>query len=209
MEHEDSEFWKAAILDEINNHEEIFNVFGPPIPRQPGMNVTPTRFLFSQKLVGLEERTQDAKYKQLQGSHNYERFRARLLYVNNKYTSVQSPWEELFAPVVDKTSLRLFLTISAMYHKHLVHLDVVSAYLHATLTGPARYITLWGDEKGTCSLSVVQSNEWGGQCGADLEQALSCIYGTRRLCAYVERQLHLCASAYVCAELFVCRRYHG
>ena len=86
----------------------IFHVFGPPIPKQPGMNVTPTRFLFSQKLVGLEERTQDAKsiaYKQLQGSHNYERFRARLLYVNNKYTSVQSPWEELFAPVVDKTSL--------------------------------------------------------------------------------------------------------
>ena len=64
------------------------------------------------------------------------------------YTCVQSPWEELFAPVVDKTSLWLFLTISAMFHKHLMHSDVVSAYLHASLTGPARYIILWGDEKG-------------------------------------------------------------
>ena len=36
-----------------------------------------------------------------------------------------------------------------MYNKHLLHLDVVSAYLHANLTGPARYIMLWGDEKGT------------------------------------------------------------
>ena len=31
----------------------------------------------------------------------------------------------------------------------MLHLDVVSAYLHANLTGPARYITLWEDEKGT------------------------------------------------------------
>ena len=94
------------------------------------MKVTPTRFLFSQKLVSLEERNQDLKskaYKQIQGSNDYERFRARLLYVNNKHTSVQSSWEELFAPVVDKTSLRLFLTLSAMFHKHLVHLDVMSA----------------------------------------------------------------------------------
>ena len=65
MEHDDSEYWKAAILDEINNHEEIFHVFGPPIPKQPGMKVTPTRFLFSQKLVSLEERTQDASPKHI------------------------------------------------------------------------------------------------------------------------------------------------
>ena len=36
----------------------------------------------------------------------------------------------------------------AMLNKHLIQIDVVSAYLHANLTGPARYITLWGDEKG-------------------------------------------------------------
>ena len=26
MEHEDSEYWKAAILDEITNHEDIFQL---------------------------------------------------------------------------------------------------------------------------------------------------------------------------------------
>ena len=40
------------------------------------------------------------------------------------------------------------LTTCAMFHIHLLHLDVVSAYLHANLKDPARYITLWGDEKG-------------------------------------------------------------
>ena len=47
MEHKDAEYWKAAILDEITNHEEIFHVFEPPkTQRQQGMKVTPTRFLF-------------------------------------------------------------------------------------------------------------------------------------------------------------------
>ena len=115
------------------------------------MNVTPTRFLFLQKLVSLQERQHDAKssaYKKISGSEDYERFRARLLYVNNPRISVQSSWDELFAPVLDKTSVQLFLSVSAMYNKHLMHLDVVSAYLHAMLTGPPRYITLWGDEPG-------------------------------------------------------------
>ena len=44
MAHEDSEFWNVAILDEITNYEEIFQAFGPAIPKQPGMRVTPTRF---------------------------------------------------------------------------------------------------------------------------------------------------------------------
>ena len=34
LEHEDSEYWKAAILDEVVNHEQIFKAFGPPIPRE-------------------------------------------------------------------------------------------------------------------------------------------------------------------------------
>ena len=51
LEHEDSGYWKAAILDEIVNHEQIFKAFGPLITREQHMKVTPTRFLFSQKLV--------------------------------------------------------------------------------------------------------------------------------------------------------------
>ena len=108
--------------------------------------------MFSKKIVSLEasERNQDSKssaYVPIPGSADYERIRARLLYVNNKFTSEQSSWEELFAPVVDKTSIRLFLTTCAMHHKHLQHLDVVSAYLHAELKGKPWYISLWGDDK--------------------------------------------------------------
>ena len=102
------------------------------------MKVTPTRFLFSKKIVSLEERNQDSKssaYIPIPGSADYEHFRARLLYVNNKFTSEQSLWEELFAPLVDKTSVRIFLATCAMHHKHLRHLDVVSAYLHTELKG--------------------------------------------------------------------------
>ena len=111
LEHQDSEYWKAAILDEIVNHEQVFKAFGPPVPREAHMKVTPTRFLFSQKMVSLDERKQDAKsaaYKSFPGSGDYERFRARLLYVNNPFTSAQSSWDELLAPVVYKTSVRLF-----------------------------------------------------------------------------------------------------
>ena len=54
LEHEDSKYWKAAILDEIINHEEVFQAFGPPVPREPHMSVTPTRFFFLQKLVSLQ-----------------------------------------------------------------------------------------------------------------------------------------------------------
>ena len=96
MSSEDLEFWKAAILDELANHEEVFQSFGPPIPKEPGIKATPTRFLFSKKLVSLDERKQDLKslaYKQLKNSPSYERFRARLLYINNPYTSEQSSWE--------------------------------------------------------------------------------------------------------------------
>ena len=106
---DDVEYWKAAMLDQITNHKGIFHVFGPPIPREHNMKVTPTRFLFSKKIVSLEERKQNSSSSAcvpIPGSSDYERFRARLLYVNNKFTSVQSLWEELLiAPVVDKTSV--------------------------------------------------------------------------------------------------------
>ena len=69
--HEDAEFWRAAMLEELSNHEEIFNSFGPPIAKLPGMKATPTRFLFSKKIVSLEERQQAPQcmsYKAIQES---------------------------------------------------------------------------------------------------------------------------------------------
>ena len=42
---------------------------------------------------------------------------------------------------------RLGMNYSLLLKIKRLHLDIVSAYLHATLTGPPRYITLWGDEE--------------------------------------------------------------
>ena len=50
-------------------------------------------------------------------SCNYERFTARLFSVNNSYTSEAPEWDELFAPVVDKTSVR---TSQFLYSKFVV-----------------------------------------------------------------------------------------
>ena len=147
-DYHDTEYWKSAIMDEIMNHEEVLHVFGPPIPRTNSMKVTPTCFLFSKKIISLEEQNQDSKssaYIPIPKSADYECFRAQLLYVNNKFTREQSLWEELFDPGVDKTLVRIFLATCAMHHKHLQHLDVVSSYLQAKLTGSPRYIALWGD----------------------------------------------------------------
>ena len=91
--HEDAEFWKAAMLDEMVNHEEIFGSFGPPIPQTPGMRATPTRFLFLKKIVSLQERKLDSKslaYKSIPNSMDYERFRARLLYATTR-TQASNP----------------------------------------------------------------------------------------------------------------------
>ena len=64
------------------------------------------------------------------------------------HTSETSELKELFAPVVDKTSVHAFLAMCAIYRKHLLQIDVVSVYLHANLEEPSRYITLFGDPKG-------------------------------------------------------------
>ena len=53
--------------------------------------------------------------------------------------NLQEVRDELFAPVVDETSVHIFLTTCAMLKKHLVHLDdAVSACLYAAFAGPTQ-----------------------------------------------------------------------
>ena len=104
-----------------------------PIDLPQGTTSTNPRFLFSVKVINLSQNNADIALKanqQLLGGDGgeYERYRARLLYLNNRFTSEPSHWTELYAPVIDKTSVRTFLTVCAMKHKFLVHTDVVSAY---------------------------------------------------------------------------------
>ena len=147
---EDREFWIAGTVDELANHK-FHNTFSDPVPLPIGEKATPTRWLLSTKVVDLSERNQDSKsnaYKQIDDGRTFLRYRTRLLYLNNPWTSQPSEWTECYAPVVDKTSVRIYLTVCAMKHRTLVHSDVVSAYLHAHMTGPTKYIRLPGDEKG-------------------------------------------------------------
>ena len=109
LSNQDSEYWRAAILDEIVNHEEIFQAFGPSVPQEQHMNVTPTGqvLIFSEVSKSSRKKT-GHKIQCLQVCSrvgDYERFRARFLYVNNPRKGIQLSWDELFAPVVDKTSV--------------------------------------------------------------------------------------------------------
>ena len=100
-----------------------------------GVRATPTRFLFKTKL--------DTKGE-------VERYRARLLYQNNPWSGNYSPWEDTFAPVVDKNSLRMFLHMAAQEHMYLRHTDVVSAFIQAKMEGEV-YVKLpefCGDPSG-------------------------------------------------------------
>ena len=147
---EDREFWIAGTVDELANHK-FHNTFSDSVPLPIGEKATPTRWLLSTKVVDLSERNQHLKsnaYKQIDDGRTFLRYRTRLLYLNNPWTSQPSEWTECYAPVVDKTSVRIYLTVCAMKHRTLVHSDVVSAYLHAHMTGPTKYIRLPGDEKG-------------------------------------------------------------
>ena len=111
MNSEDKEFWTAAMQEEMDSHERL-KTWGPPINlRIPkGATSTKTKFFFSVKAINLSQSEADIAskaHKQVLGGDGgeYERYRARLLYLNNRFTSEPSHWTELYAPVIDKTSV--------------------------------------------------------------------------------------------------------
>ena len=60
------------------------------------------------------------------------RFKARLVYKNHPFVN-SSSWDQVFAPVVDKATLRIFFTISGRERLYLRQADVVTAYLNANM----------------------------------------------------------------------------
>ena len=45
LEHEDTEYWSEAILNEVANLEDVFMAFGPPVKRTPDMSESRMRSL--------------------------------------------------------------------------------------------------------------------------------------------------------------------
>ena len=104
--------------EEMDSHERM-KTWGPPIDLPKGATSTNTKFLFSVKAINLSHNNADIASKankQVLGGDGgeYERYRARLLYLNNHFTSEPSHWTELYTPAIDKTSVRTFLTVCAM-----------------------------------------------------------------------------------------------
>ena len=135
LQSENREHWKEAIDEEMRQHE-LNGTFSPPKILPLGFRATKTRFLFKAKL---NTQTQQV-----------ERWRARLLYQNNAYTGDKASWEETFAPVVDKNTLRIFLHLAASEHMFLKHTDVVSAFIQADMEGEVYVILpeICGDPPG-------------------------------------------------------------
>ena len=77
------------------------------------------------------------------------RYKARLVYKNHPFINT-STWDEVFSPVVNKDTIRLFFTIVGRGKMFLKQGDVVTAYLNADMDEPV-YIKLpkiCGDEEG-------------------------------------------------------------
>jgi hypothetical protein len=111
------EHWRVAIEEEMLAMEEA-QVWGPPVVVQKGVKVTPLRFVFAKKLGADGE---------------VERFKARLIFQNRDDGELDG--EDCYAPVVDKVSLRIFLTTVAQRGWSIQQSDVKTAFLNAENSG--------------------------------------------------------------------------
>ena len=77
------------------------------------------------------------------------RFKARLVYKNHPFANT-STWDEVFAPVVDKSTLRIFFTLVGRKGLKMRQADVITAYLNAEMTDEVfvKLPTSCGDEPG-------------------------------------------------------------
>jgi hypothetical protein len=131
MSRADSEKWEVAIREEMEALEQNQTWTDPKV-LPFGERATPTKFLFVKKM---NENGEVVRYK------------ARLVYQRNNYTS-KAPTEDIFSPVVSKESLRIFLHLAASKGYYLCHADIKCAFLNGPVLRNV-YITLPSEiEKG-------------------------------------------------------------
>jgi hypothetical protein len=98
--------------------------WGAKVDLPPGEKATNTQFLLTRKKVG-------GKIME----------KARLVFKNSIYAGGGSIFEEVYSPVVDKVSLRLFFALTAMHSLFLRSFDVKTAFLNAEID-ESKYIRL-------------------------------------------------------------------
>lgn len=112
MGSKDHEKWKCAMEDELESMYE--NKVWDLEPRRCSEKVIGTKWVYSVKN---------------KGCHN-ERYKARL--VAQEYNTTNNvPFEEVYAPVVQKTTVRSVLSVTV----HLRHGDFKTAYLNGEVEG--------------------------------------------------------------------------
>jgi hypothetical protein len=107
-----------AMREELGSMEAA-GVWGPPTILPAGKTATPLKFIFTKKMGPGGE---------------VERYKARLVFLNREKGNV-SNGERLYAPVVEKTTLRMFLAYAASHHWWILQADVCTAFLHAENSG--------------------------------------------------------------------------
>ena len=62
-----------------------------------------------------------------------DRYKARLVFKNHRFSTPNKTWDEVFSPVVDKSTLRIFLAFAAQRKYFIRQIDIVTAFLNANL----------------------------------------------------------------------------
>jgi hypothetical protein len=116
--------WKEAIMDEMHSIKQN-EVLSEPMDLPLGQTATATRMLFVRKYNSF-------------GS--VDRYKARLVY-SYLWFKNKIDWGQLFAPVIDKVSIRIFWAMCASRQYHIEQVDVITAFLYGKCKQEV-YITL-------------------------------------------------------------------
>jgi hypothetical protein len=119
---EESDKWRQAVDDELQSMEDA-KVWGPPVQLPLNKRVTPLKFLFTKK-IGPDGRV--------------SRYKARLVFLHREPTvgeSAHNGVESVYAPVVERASMRVFLALVAWKGWSLTQADVQTAFLNAVNEG--------------------------------------------------------------------------
>ena len=115
MERSDADLWKMAVEDEIRSLYESDTWKVADLPA--GRKALETKWVFKIK--------KDA-------TGNVDRYKARLV-IKGFQQREGIDFAEIYAPVVSKTALRMFLTVTAVQDLELEQLDIKTAFLNADL----------------------------------------------------------------------------
>ena len=105
--------WEEAIQTEVES-VAINDTLSDPMVLPEGKRATKLKFLFALKFDQNGE---------------IDRYKARLVFQHVKRIS-NVDWEEIFAPVVDKVTVRLFFSRAAALQMKLFQMDVTTAFLY-------------------------------------------------------------------------------